>query len=279
MPGNSSLLGRLYVLLLYILLQAAAITMLVRNSYFQQSFIMRGIHGIQYGLWEKSANIKNYFQLRSLNRTLAEENAQLRNRLSQLTDLESLYRSAMASDSLTVRDRAAFFYIPAEVVHSTTQRQNNFLIINKGKAQGVRPDMGVICNKGVVGIVNHVTQNYASVISLLNISQRISARLLPEGSTGTLLWPGKSSRTMLLTDFLQHQNVHLGDTVVTSGLSAVFPPDIPIGSVSGQAVKKGIYLDLDVSLFMRFENLRYVTVAGQRYQDEIQSNIEQEDAY
>lgn len=137
-----------------------------------------------------------------------------------LTDTQYAYRDS------------GYYYINAKVISSSVNRQNNFLLLNKGSRQGVRAEMGVISSTGVAGIIVGVSPNYAYVMSLLHHNMRISARIKKNNHLVNVLWDGRNYRSGRVVDIPSHLELYPGDSIITSGNSLVFPEGILIGTVS-----------------------------------------------
>ncbi len=255
----SPLLRKLLVLLLFLVLQAGAIVMIVNNSYFQQNAILNFIRARQIRWWEKQSSWVAFTNLNEINRQLALENNRLLNEVARLTD-PLTGKSVQPKDSVALRD--SFSYIPARVIKNSVNRQHNFLIVDKGSQDGLEQDMGVISSRGIIGVVSHVSERYAMIISLLNTQQRFTAELKKSGTFGTLRWDGADYRRVFLSEIPQHIEISVGDTVVSSVFSLVFPPGIPIGFVKSGSLKRGIFLELEVELFEDFKSLHYVNVVS-----------------
>lgn len=255
----SPLLRKLLVLLLFLVLQAGAILMLVNNSYFQQNAILNFIRARQIRWWEKQSSWVAFTNLNEINRQLALENNRLLNEVARLTD-PLTGKSVQTKDSVALRD--SFSYIPARVIKNSVNRQHNFLIVDKGSQDGLEQDMGVISSRGIIGVVSHVSERYAMIISLLNTQQRFTAELKKSGTFGTLRWDGTDYRRVFLSEIPQHIEISVGDTVVSSVFSLVFPPGIPIGFVKSGTLKRGTFLELEVELFEDFKSLHYVNVVS-----------------
>ncbi|MCL1973432.1 MAG: rod shape-determining protein MreC [Bacteroidetes bacterium] len=250
--------------LLFLVLQGIALLLMAKSSVYQQAGMSHFFNAGRSKVWEYQDNILNYFKLNSINRELAEENTRLRTLL--FAKSESAYPNT-GTDSL-------FAFIGAEVVFNSTSRLQNYIVINRGSKHGVEPDMGVIGSHGVVGIVQSVDKNYALVRSLLNTRFQINVRVTPGQYTGTLSWNGKSIRTATISDMPQHSSVSLGDTVVTSGFSEIFPAHIPIGVIKATSIKKGTYMDANVELFQNFNTLEYVNIIRSLHIGEIKALLQ-----
>ncbi|HOR11977.1 MAG TPA: rod shape-determining protein MreC [Bacteroidales bacterium] len=259
MSGLPPLLRKLLVLLLFLALQSVAVVLVVNNSYFQQNAIMRVVRSWQTKWWEKTSSWTAFTNLRKTNNDLFLENTRLRAELARLSELELFLT---AQDSLRMAPTDSFSFIPARVIRNSVNRQRNTLIIDKGSADGISPDMGVISARGIVGVVSHVSEHYAMIISLLNTEQRFTAELKKTGTFGTLRWNGIHYRKVTLSEIPLHIEVNPGDTVVSNDFSLVFPRSVPIGLVLSGSLKQGSFLELDVELFSDFKTLRYVNVVS-----------------
>jgi rod shape-determining protein MreC len=148
------------------------------------------------------------------------------------------------------------------VVFNSVYDLQNYIIIDKGSVHGVEEDMGVFAPQGVVGVVQRVSKNYAVVLPIINPEQVISAKIKGNNQLGSVKWDGKSPLKAKLYEIPSHVNVVAGDTVVTSGFSAIFPEGVMIGVVDKAAhVENTMYCDVDINLAVDFQSLSYVTVA------------------
>jgi rod shape-determining protein MreC len=150
--------------------------------------------------------------------------------------------------------------MPAKVVSSTTNKQHNYLVLDIDRWENIVPDMGVITDNGVVGIIVNTSMHYATVMSLLNRDFKISARIKQSGYLGTLMWDGLDYREAILSEVPQHVSITVGDTIETSSYSAVFPEGIFIGTVTSYETKKGNFHEIRVKLEVDFKKLRYVNI-------------------
>jgi len=272
----SPLLRKLLVLLLFLVLQTGAVVMLVNNSYFQQNAILNVVRSLQTNWWERRSSWVAFTNLKEINDQLSLENTRLKTELSRITDSGNDL-NAPGEEIVALTD--SFSFIPARVIRNSVTRQHNFLIIDKGSRDGLEEDMGVISPAGIVGVVTHVSDHYAMVISLLNTRQRFTAELKKSGTFGTLRWDGINYRRVFLSEIPQHIQITMGDTVVSSGFSLIFPPGIPIGFVKSGSLKQGTFLELEVELFEDFKSLHYVNVVTHDGAEEIRTltgNIEED---
>jgi rod shape-determining protein MreC len=207
-------------------------------------------------------SIAEYFNLRKDNAILAEENAVLK---QQLMELENAKEYHIERDSQYIYSHLEWEYIPAKVIDISTDKQHNYLTINKGTRDGIEQDMGVIGKDGVVGIVSAVSDKYALVVPIIHTKISISSRLKSNNQIGGTSWKGRDYRYVQLTDIARHVEVHQGDTVVTSGLTDVFPGGLIIGTVSETELGLGDnYHQTIVELSTDYKSLKYVQVIGNK---------------
>jgi rod shape-determining protein MreC len=198
------------------------------------------------GLWggnllQQRRKVADYFSLQEQVDSLAAENARLQEILANRRMMQVPYRDTFYSvlyDSIShidsIRRRATrpeFHFIAAKVVGNTVNNTNNWLILNRGSDDGVKADFGVVSAQGVGGIVRHVTPNFSIVMSPLHPESRISAKVKKYGAFGSLIWEGGDPERMTLKFIPRHFNISVGDTILTSGLSSMFPNDHPVGTV------------------------------------------------
>lgn len=248
--------------LLFVLLEALCIYMVCNNGIVQRYRLMGKLREVQGFFWEKHSAVKEYSSLGAENSTLAQENARL---------LQQLYneRAAAGRDSSDTSPYT-FQFIKAKVIRNTLGTAHNYLIIDKGSNHGIEEDMGVITPKGVVGITRGVSENYSYVLSFLNTSQQVSAKIGSSNTFGPLSWESGSEGMAVLNEIPQHLNVQQQDTVYTSGYSSFYPPDIPLGVVTGSRVVNGVHLSVDVRLLQDFRSLGYVMVVRNNGREEIE---------
>jgi len=239
--------------LVFIALEVAAFLLVSFNNVYPRSSLFSTANQTIAWQHEQIHSIKEYFSLRSVNEELAAENALLRSRIASLED-----------DSVIT-------YHPAKVVYMTTDRLHNYLTVNLGERDGVRRGQGVRNTEGAVGIIQTVGRNYSIVLPLINTRTNLSCRFLKNDYIGTLQWDGKDSRYALLADVASHMTVNAGDTIVTSGLSPVFPIGIPVGIVESSTLEKGAsYHTIRVRLHTNFKRLNYVEVIHNSAQEELE---------
>jgi len=265
MPKERSVANRIFSVAFFIALEIASLVMLSHNNQLQQLWIMRISHGFMAKTWGATQSVRSYFSLKKQNDDLALEN-------SRLTEMVRTYQlQAQATDSLfqaSVNDNG-FKYIPATIIKSSQNTQHNYLILDKGFADGVTSESGIITSQGVVGIIDAVSEHYSYAISFQNAEFNISARLGREGAVGPLAWDGMSSNGAILKEIPLQYKFEPGDTVYTSGYSAIFPPDIPLGTTGDAKVINGATNEIKITLFQDHTALKYVTIIENTRLEEI----------
>lgn len=243
--------------LLFLLLEVLAFVMLVNDTFYQRSVVIGATNKLTGSANNTFNNITDYFYLKRINEKLARENALLRAHIPS---------SFLAADTniFFVKDtlyRQQFQYISATVISNSTSKRNNYIMLNKGRKDGIERDMAVIAADGVVGMVKDVSWNFCSVMSLLNSKSRISAKIKKNNQLGTIMWDGSSSRTALLREVPTHVMLKRGDTIITSGFSHLFPEGIMVGTVNGHYVNAGDnFYTIHVKLSTDFNAIGYVMV-------------------
>lgn len=223
-------------------------------------------------------NVIRHFSLEAENEQLVQQNITLLNERDNAFTFkdDSVYTAAIRDSNQLVKTRL-YDYSYANIVYKTTEKTHNYIIIDKGRADGVTIDMAVLSAGGVCGVVSDVTEHFASIISLLHPDARISAKLLPSNQIGTVLWDGISARYAQLYDIPQHVPVSIGDTIVTSGYSNIFPKDILVGIVEDvHETGHSSFLTIKVRLATNFNNVNTVYLIRNIYtseMDELKSNF------
>lgn len=290
MTNRSPLVKSIAAFILFVILEAVALVLISNESIIQQLRIMGFYMNVQEKTIKTKTDIKYYFSLDEVNEQLMSENTRLLQELTKYKAAEEAVDSSytdtttvnlpqpdsnvvskmnLAVKQQSVPYKAKFTYIPAKVVGSSSNRKHNYLIINKGKVDGLDKDMGVISPQGVVGVISAVSDNYAYVISYLNVNQSVSAKLSGSNAFGPMIWDGKRINYAVLTEIPQHIKFHYGDTVRTSGFSTLFPPDLPLGTVKKSKIIKGTHHEIQVKLFQDFKTLLYVRVVKNNDRQEI----------
>lgn len=255
-----------------IFLEIAALNMLQHNSSCQNFFLSKAAHGFQAKVWGGSESLKYYFSLKKANDELSEENFRLARQIDKYKELAGKFTADEISEQLkSLPDYSVFSHISANIVKVSSNKQHNYLIIDKGWDDGVETGSGIITIDGIVGIVDAVSKHYSYAISFMNTEFSVSARLGKEGAVGPLVWDGKSPVGAILKDIPLQNKFEKGDTVFTSGYSSIFPTDIPLGVIGEAKIVNGATYEINVQLLQNMKALRYVTIVTNTGKDEISS--------
>ncbi len=252
----------------FILLEVAALALLHGSSTMQNIWLTRMSHRTMAFLWGSGETVRSQFQLDRLNRDLHAENARLQERLRAYERRDVAQEEL---DRMAEREAASYRYTPATVVKMSRNRTRNYIILNKGSEDGIRPQSGIISDRGVVGIVEAVDRHYAYGLTLMNPEMSVGARLGRTDIVAPLSWDGRGTGRAILRDLPPHYEITPGDTVRTSGYSTIFPPGLPIGVTGDARLVDGSTLQVEVFLFQDFAALRYVTVVENLERTEILS--------
>jgi rod shape-determining protein MreC len=287
------LIRRFWNLILFITLEIISLTLIAKRNSLQGVDIINSSNAIVGYLYEKQNNVVYYFRLKQMNDSLLQENTRIRNELAQWTGVDTFSDSLVripprtndsgqviktgSSDSSrkplgkpSVVQYATYHYIPARVINNSIANDRmNYITLNRGTKAGIRPNMVVVSNNGIVGRVAHVSENFSTVVSLLSEGRSYSAELA-DGTTGFMLWEKGSPDYIQLTKIPLEQKVKTGDSVFTATYS-IFPANIVVGTVAGiDTVKANNTKTLKVRLTTNFRKLQYVYVVYNEYATEQQ---------
>lgn len=250
--------------LVFIFWLVAGCTLLFTRNPYQQSVYLTSAGHVTGAVYDAAGEVTSYFNLHANNEDLNRRNAALQSEVialrEQITRMQQ--QKGTYTDSTAPFDALRHFdFITAAVVNNSVVKPYNYITLDKGEADGVKPEMGVIDQNGVVGIVNVVSPHHARVLSLLNPHFRLSCKIKGNDSFGSLVWSGTDPRIALLEELPRHTHFQAGDTVITSGYSAVFPEGIPVGLVIGQQSNPHEnFFTLKVRLLSDFAKLNNVQV-------------------
>lgn len=218
----------------FLVLEVVSMVLLFRYNSYQGSVWFSSANAVTGKVYEWDSAVESFFSLSGVNSQLTQRNAFLEQQVRMLGD--SIARLTRSQETAVTRLSSMVPFqgcrlIPAKVVANMVNRYDNLITIDKGSADGVKRDMGVVCGMGVVGIVYLVSEHYSIVIPALNSHSNISCTIQRRGYFGYLRWRGGSSQLAYLEDVPRHAHFKLGDNVVTSGYSSVFPPGVMVGKV------------------------------------------------
>lgn len=250
---------------LFVIFFTTSIILLVRNNDFQRASTLNSSNQVIGNIYAQVNKVTRYLNLETVNDSLSQENARLRGMLP----------SAYFNDSLivnTVKDtihRVQYEYIKADVINKSVTARNNYLTINKGTVHGIKKGMGVIGPSGVVGIVWNVSQDFASIQSILHEDTRITSAIEGTPYFGPLMWDGGNPQLVTLTDIPNQLNVKPGTRIITSGLGEIFPKGILIGNIVKSGIRGGgNFLDISVKISTNFYALQHVYIIKNHFAEE-----------
>ncbi|MEZ7500001.1 rod shape-determining protein MreC [Flavobacterium sp. Arc3] len=254
--------------ILFLLLLCISFLLTIQAHSYHRSKIISSANYLSGGVYEKINNVSEYLNLKTQNDALAIENARLKSILFATTDSISITKLEKTKET------QPYDIVVSKVIHNSYNVHENYLTLNSGALQGVKSDMGVINNLGLVGIIDNTSPRYSTVISILNVKSQINAKIKKSNHFGSLIWNGKSTGFVQLIDVPRLASVRRGDTIVTGGQSVIFPENINIGTVEKIYIdNKTNYYTLDIKLFNDMTNLGHVYILKSKYRDEL-NNLE-----
>ena len=261
------ILKRYDYVVVFLLLVVTSVVMMARTSLYQGSHLSVWASSVAGGWYRGVNGIGGYFGLKSENDRLAAENALLRAHLAE--SYISYTDSVFTVNDTVYRQRYA--YTEARVIKNSWNGQNNLIMIGKGKAHGIEPDMAVISPDGIVGVVKTTTENFATIMPVLHSDSRNSVKVKRTGISGSLVWDGADYRYAQVLDVpTTHQFIE-GDTIITSGLANDFPEGIPVGYVvSTENLSGSGFYKIKIRLATNFNKLDHVYVINNRFKKEQQ---------
>lgn len=253
--------------LVFLLLFGLAMFFTFQSHSYHKSKFINSSNAVTGGVYQTASSIGQYFYLTEENRALLEENRMLKTMLHNL-DVDTVAKDITDSIMFTKN----YKFRTADVYKNSYSQSTNYLTINKGKKDSIKVDFGVITSKGIVGIVENVSQNYASVLSILNTRSRINAQLKKTNHIGSLVWNTESPEFAQLIDISKFAPVAIGDTIITGGQSTIFPKGILIGTIDSFKIDTGgDTYTVNVKLFNDMTNIGHVYIVENLQADEIKS--------
>src|SRR5690606_38053943 len=240
--------------LLFLLLLSCSLWLTINHYSFHKSKFINSSNVVSGTVYSQKSSITDYFRLKKDNEALYEENLRLTKLLLNEENAHLIDENAIFHDH-TIQ------VIPAKVIRNSYRFQQNYITIKGGEKQGIKPDMGVINDKGIVGFVEYTSDNYATVLSVLNTKFQTVAKIKKNNPIGRPSWNGTATRCMQLTEIPRLTDLKKGDTIVTGVSSKAFPENIPIGEVETMFLDKtNNNVTLEVRLFNDMTNLNYVYI-------------------
>ena len=255
--------------LLFLLLFFISLLLTIQSHDYHKSKFINSANFVSGNIYNATNGISQYFDLKRQNDLLNEENTALKAKLVNSSDtLQSAYLDSITFNSY-------YKFTPARVIKNSYSSSHNMLLLNKGSRDSVKEDLGVITAQGILGVIDNFSSKYATVISILNTNSKISAQLKRTNHYGSLNWDGKSPEITQLLDVPVKANVQIGDTIMTSGISAIFPKGILIGTIDG--FKKDAaenFYEIDVRLFNDMTNIEHVSIIENKDKSQINNLLD-----
>jgi len=236
---------------LFLLLFSCALSLTIQSHEYHRSKFLNSSNQITGSIYGTYNGITQYFNLKKENQILLEENKRLK---------MTVFNQENAAPVDTLLEYKYELY-SSLVYKNSYALPNNYLTLNKGQIDHIEEDYGVITSKGIVGIVDQTSKNYSRVLSILNTNSRINVKLKKTNYFGILSWDGKSPEITQLKDIQDLVKLSIGDTIVTSGYSSTFPPNMPVGTIDSYRLNdtEDLYI-IDVKLFNDMKNLEHVYI-------------------
>lgn len=258
--------------LVFVVLEIVCFVLLFSFNGFQGSIYLSTANAVSARLMVGKSRVASYFALDQTNEALAVQNAVLQQRVTELEQMLGQFRldSLSEAEAIDKVRRMGFRISPVRIVDNSINKTDNFITIDKGSADGLVPDMGVIDCAGILGVVYKCSQHYSLVMPLLNSKSSLSCKVLGGDSFGFLKWEGGDARYAMLYDLPRYAEVQIGDTIVTSGHSVSFPEGIMVGRVAEMFPSSdGLYVTLKVLLSAGFDQLGHAFVVSKMDADEL----------
>ena len=242
--------------IIFILLEIVSFSLIIRHNEYQRAIFSESASTLFGNISSTITSIKDYFRLKEINESLAKENILLKNRLEAYEFLQdTIIQRTVVEGSIPVYE-----YIGAKQVNATYNRTKNYITLNRGRKNGLQKEMAVCTPEGIVGLIQDLSDHFAVVIPLINVDARISAKIKKNNYYGSLQWDGNDYAYSYLNDIPYHVEVNAGDTIVTSGLSKIFPEGIVVGYVESVDKVTANFLKIKVKLAVDFKRINHVYV-------------------
>jgi rod shape-determining protein MreC len=256
-------------------LELASVWLIIKNNRYQSAAFFNSSNKYAAKAMGVSTSVFEYLNLKDVNADLAEENAKLNYMYTQLQQRTSTTPTAYKIDSAVAQ---RFQFKVAKVINNSTRRANNYLTLDKGTLDGVKPGMGVISPEGIVGKVKYCSDHFSNVVSLLHLDMQVSSQIKKNGTFGTAKWNGHNAREIDLLYIPRHIELKQGDTVITSSYNNIYPEGVMVGTIKSFELKGDeAFYDIDVSLSTDFYKLSYVYIVDNLLKPE-QDSLEQRTA-
>ncbi|NOR75682.1 MAG: rod shape-determining protein MreC [Draconibacterium sp.] len=258
MRGLFKYLIKNYAFLLFIFLEVISLYFVFSYNKYQKVQYLNSSNRMTASVYNTFNFVIEYFELAKVNLSLAEENARLKSSALLIDTLTSNSDSVPAN---FVQSNSNYRYISAHVINNSVNKSLNYITLNKGRKDGVKPDMGIVSPQGIVGVVVAASENFAMGFSVLNRRWGASAKLKKSGYFGPIEWSGGDYKMAKLMEIPFHVELAVGDTIVTSSYSAVFPEGIMVGTIHSFEQPDGeSFYQIEIKLATDFKSISYIEV-------------------
>lgn len=264
MRGIYYLISRFYVLIIFVLLEIFALTLIFKSHKYQEVRFLNTSGAITGNIMEFAHGINTFIHLGRNNKLLLEENAALKQQL--------LLQDKYPTDSMLPKNSNTyhFEYIPAKIVNNSINKTVNYITINKGSKDGIQKGLGVISSNGVVGIITNVSEHFSLAMSVISVKTLIGVRHKKTNVLGNLNWNGDDPFTLQVDGLSKTLPIKKNDTIVTAGFSSIFPPDITIATVKHfEPDESTSFYNVDVKLTNNISSLNYVYIVKNEKKKEL----------
>lgn len=251
--------------LLFLLLLGISLSLTIKSHSYHRSEYVNSANAVTGTVYKKMNEANEYLSLKEKNKELASENALLKELLFNKKD------TLLTSKTVFRNDLNNFNVVVAKTVKNSFNKRENYITINAGSLAGIKTDMGVVNDKGIVGLIEKTSANFSTIQSILNTKSKINAKIKNSDHFGSLVWDGKNVGFAQLIDVPRLASLRKGDSIVTGGNSDIFPENIPIGKIDKIFIdKKTNYYTINVRLFNDMTSIGYVYVIENKKRKEKQ---------
>ncbi|PJA09911.1 MAG: rod shape-determining protein MreC [Flavobacteriales bacterium CG_4_10_14_0_2_um_filter_32_8] len=252
---------------IFLFLLTISFVLLVKNNNYQNSKVLNSSNFLIGNLYLTVDNIYDYFELKEVNKKLAAQNAHLQS--TNIRSFEKIFGTTVIIEDTSYSQK--YIYLSAKAINSTTNNRENYITLDKGALNGIKAGMGVVSPDGVVGTVKNVSQNFCSVMSVLHEKNAVSAKIKKSGYIGSIVWKLGDYRIAQLKDIPNHVKLQIGDTIITSGYSMVYPKGILIGRVKEFDLPEGEnFFNIKVEFSVDYKKLSHVYIIKSLMKEEQQ---------
>ncbi|MGM0496318.1 MAG: rod shape-determining protein MreC [Bacteroidota bacterium] len=260
----------------FIFIEAFAIFLLINNNNYQQTKFVDFTRSVSGSFYQEVEKLNEYLTLKEKNIRLKEENAKLRNYIQKNLEVDiDSFKTKIDSNY-----NQQYESISAKIINNSVNKQHNYITLNRGELDEVKPGMGVITSDGIIGVIRGVSDHFSTAISLLNKEIKISSKMKESEFFGPLGWNGQDYKFAYLREIPLHADVAKNDTIVTSGYSSIFPEGIPIGYVEAFEEKGGRFYEIKVRLSVDFKQISEVYIIRnlrKQEQKELENQVKYDD--